>query len=219
MKTTYNYDGTIMVSGSSKEERFERIWGGIGFPGTDPGYLCVIGERTDGRYHALWELRGSLAELGEAAVEAKHRLLTDVFWIDGSDEIAAAYFRTLEGLTRPPGVSQRKDPIGLMREPALRYSSQSEQDTVVAAVPERLVSHFRSALDMTRGLINSGKLLVHAQNCPVLLYTLRQPVDDVVGSPVSRAIVWVLSGLETSSVHDNPLSDADDMWYATLGRS
>ncbi len=218
MKARHHADGTIMVSGSSGEEQFERIWAGIGVSGADPGYLSVVGERTDGRYHALWEAQGSLSELGEAATEAKNRLLVDLFWIDGSDEIVSVYFRALAGLTGSP-VGQ-KLPLrslyeGKTKAPPLR---ESEHDAVIASVPDRVVSHFPSALDMTRGLINRGKLLVHAQNCPVLLYTLRQPVDDIVSSPISRALVWVLHALEMSTGPDDPLSDCEDRWYENFRR-
>jgi hypothetical protein len=89
---------------------------------------------------------------------------------------------------------------------------------VVAAVPERVSNNYRSSLDLTRDLLNEGKLLVHAQNCPILLYTIRQPLEDIINSPVSKALVWVLTALENSTGSDEPLSEADGMWYATLTR-
>ena len=91
-------DGTIAVTGTKGTESFNRIWAGVGWPENAAGYLCVLGERVDGRYHALWEKNGGLWELGVAAVEVKDRFLIDCIWVDARDAVATSYLRTLPGL-------------------------------------------------------------------------------------------------------------------------
>ena len=98
MHAEYLDDGTLAISGATRVETFERIWAGIGWPDLDPGYICVVGERTDGRYHALWEKQGGLWEIGRAAVEAKDSFLVERVLVDTRDELATSYLRTLDGL-------------------------------------------------------------------------------------------------------------------------
>ena len=104
MHAQHLQDGIIAVTGTVREERFTRIWAGIGWPDRDAGYLCVVGEREDGRYHVLSEFLGGLSELGRAAIEAKDRLLVENVWVDGRDAVATSYLRTLDGLCAPPVV-------------------------------------------------------------------------------------------------------------------
>ena len=134
MQASYLPDGIIAVTGAVREERFTRIWAGIGWPDRDPGYLCVVGEREDGRYHALSESLGGLSELGRAAIEAKERLLVENIWVDGRDAVAASYLRTLEGLCGYQDTPKsRPTPVGCgdQREP--HHSRSFANDAVPPA--------------------------------------------------------------------------------------
>jgi hypothetical protein len=243
MHAKYLQDGTIAVSGTVREERFTRIWAGIGWPDRDAGYLCVVGEREDGRYHALSEYSGGLSELARAAIEVKDRLLVENVWVDGRDAVATSFLRTLDGLcgyqdtpkTRPNPVGcgdQREPhhpessstdavpPHGMRAHHILRNRpyTHEEHAAIVVAVPDRITSNFRSALEKTRGVIMASQLLIHQTRCPKLIYTLRQPLDEILKSPVMKALVWVITALEDHKENDTPPEDRPVPWYGNLPR-
>lgn len=219
MQAEYRDDGVIVVSGTVRAERFNRMWAGIGWPESDPGYLCVVGERTDGRYHALWEARGGLWEIGDAAVQAKDRFLLDRIVIDASDELASSYIRTVDGLSRCDDEALRNMPERTACPPRPSLVRAPGTDVVVAAAPKKVTAYYRTALDKTRGVIMNDRLLVHEKNCPRLMYTLRQPLDDLLRSPVMKGLVWVISALETVRAYDDPDEDLLGPWYANFGRN
>jgi len=219
MRADHLQDGTIGVSGTARIEIFNRIWAGMGWPERDAGYLCVVGERTDGRYHCIWEKRGGLWELGDAALEAKDRFLIDCIWVDARDDVAAAYLRTLHGLCfyddREGFFCKHSDP-SRPRSDVPRFRDL-QTTTAVMPVPERVLTNYRSALERVRGVIMTGRLLVHQVNCPVLVYTLRQPIDDLIGSTVMKGLVWVATALEdTRNVSPDYAPPAP--WYSNLPR-
>jgi hypothetical protein len=104
MRAEYLEDGTIAVTGSRSTEIFTRIWASVGWPDRDSGHVCVVGERTDGLYHCLWEKSGGLLEIGTAVIAAKDLFLIDCVWVDSSDELATSYLRTL---AKPPASNRR----------------------------------------------------------------------------------------------------------------
>jgi hypothetical protein len=193
-------DATIAVCGATRTETFNRIWAGVGWPEKNPGCVCVVGERTNGLYHCLWEKLGGLKEIGESIISAKDRFLVDRVWVDGRDELATSYLRTLDGLCF------YEDRANLARSldaaiPKRHWPSLSDPETTAAvvAVPDRVVSNFRSALEKTRAVIMTGSVVIHESGCPRLVYTLRQPLNDLMGSPIMKALVWVISALDRSS--------------------
>lgn len=219
MRAEYLEDATIAVSGATRIETFNRIWAGVGWPDRDSGYVCVAGERTDGLYHCLWEKLGGLWEIGEAIIAVKDRFLVDCVWVDTRDELATSYLRTLEGLCfygdhgTPVGSPEGTGPK--RRWPHFRGP---ETTATVAAVPSRVVNNFRSALEKARGVIMAGSLVIHEPHCPRLVYTLRQPVHDLMGSPVMKALVWVVSALEAAR-GAGPLDfNPSDPWYTNFSR-
>jgi hypothetical protein len=228
MHAEYLQDSIIAVSGTVREERFVRIWAGIGWPDRDAGYLCVVGEREDGRYHVLSEFLGGLAELGRAAIEAKDRLLVENIWVDGKDAVAASYLRTLDGLCAPPGAKGDNLPsppfakAHNLNPPFTKggYGGilHDEHTAIVVAVPDRITGNFRSALEKTRGVIMAGNLLIHETRCPKLVYTLRQSLDEILRSPVMKALVWVITSLEDHKGNDIPPEANPDPWYGNLQR-
>lgn len=218
MKADLLEDGTIAVSGTIRSERFGKIWAGIGWPDLEPGYLCVVGERVDGRYNALWEKRGGLYEIGRAAVEAKERYLIDRIVVDARDELATSYLRTLPGLC-----FNKEDREATGRDRAFLSTAggvirdQGILVTVVGA-SERVLTNYRSALDTTRGIIVACRLLVHEPNCPGLLYALRQPLEDLLRSPVMKGIVWLVTALEHARGHETLDEGQCDPWYTNIFR-
>ena len=237
MQASYLPDGMIAISGTVREEKFTRMWAGIGWPDRDPGYLCVVGEREDGRYHALSESLGGLSELGRAAIEAKERLLVENIWVDGRDAVAASYLRTLEGLCgyqdtsrfsavevgaglkpAPTSASPANPAILNVSRRELGYWGILEHTANVVAVPDRIAGNFRSALEKTRGVIMAGNLLIHQTRCPKLIYTLRQPLDEILRSPVMKALVWVITALEDHKGNDRPPEAGGEPWYGNLPR-
>jgi hypothetical protein len=243
MHAKYLPDGAILVTGAVREERFVRIWAGIGWPDRDVGYLCVVGEREDGRYHVLSEYSGGLSDLGQAAIDAKDRLLVENIWVDGRDAVATSYLRTLDGLCgyqdtpkscpTPVGCGDQREPHhsrscandalpphgmpGRHILPTRQYT-HDRHTAIVVAVPERITANFRSALEKTRGVIMAGNLLIHETRCPKLIYTLRQPLDEILKSPVMRALVWVITALEDHKGDDTPPGENPDPWYGNLPR-
>jgi hypothetical protein len=219
MRAEYLEDSTIAVSGSKRTETFTRIWAGVGWPDGDSGYVCVVGERTDGLYHCLWEKSGGLWEIGEAIVVAKDRFLIDCVWVDTGDELATSYLRTLEGLCFYE--NQGKQPASFAGTGSKsRWPDFRDADTTasIVAVPSRIANNFRSALEKTRGVIMTGKLMIHESNCPKLVYTLRQPLHDLLASSVMQALVWVVSALDAAT-DSGPLDfDPASQWYANFSR-
>ena len=217
MKAEFLHDGTIGVSGRSRIEKFDRIIAGIGWPDVDPGYICVVGERTDGRYHALWEKRGGLWEIGDAAREAKDRFLIDCIMVDTRDELAASYLRTVDGLCFHQEDGNKRPIGGAVSNTGGNFGDR-EAVAALIPVPERVTSNYRSALEKARGVIMAGRLMVHEPNCPILVYTLRQPLDELLRSPVMRALVWAVSALEVTRGSENVGGESRDPWYTNLAR-
>ncbi|MFC1834696.1 hypothetical protein ACFL2Q_08175 [Thermodesulfobacteriota bacterium] len=218
MRARLLQDDTIAVSGMSRILEFNKIWAGLGWPDVGLGYLCVVGEREDGCYHALWEKRGGLWELGEAALEAKERLLVDRIMVDTNDELSASYLRTREGLCYnedPARVPAGTPPVNPSRYERVRSKGI---ETTVAPVLAPIVRNYRSALEKTREAIMTGKLFVHEGNCPIMVYTLRQPLEDLLRSPVMRALVWVVTALEIDRGSGDVGDDLQNPWYKNFSR-
>ncbi len=220
MRAQYLEDGNIAVSGTSRTETFTRIWAGIGWPDRESGYLCVMGEKPDGRYHALWEKTGGLWELGDAAVHAKDRFLIECFWVDARDSLASSYLRTIDGLCF------HEDPIPAhltaVGTPFRRVRDQRIVPEIptaaVVPVSDRVIDNFRSALEKTRGVIMKGQILIHEANCPKLVYTIRQPLDDLIHSPTMKALVWVVTALEIAKGCEAEENQRSGPWYTNFSR-
>ncbi len=219
MRAEYLEDGTIAVCGSKSTETFDRIWAGVGWPDRDSGYVCVVGVRTDGPYHCLWEKSGGLWEIGEAIIAAKDLFLIDCVWVDASDELATAYLRTIEGLSFYDNKGMK--PVSFAGAGAKRrwpHFRNADTTATIAPVPARIVDNYRSALEKTRGVIMAGKLMIHESNCLKLVYTLRQPLQDLLASPVMKALVWVVSALDAAN-GAGPLDlEPSRPWYASFSR-
>ena len=80
----------------------------------------------------------------------------------------------------------------------------------VVPVPERATANYRSALERTRGVIMAGNLMIHEANCPKLVYALRQPLEDLLRSPVMKALVWVITALEDAKRSTDSAASASD---------
>jgi hypothetical protein len=201
-------DGTIIVRGSSSERKFSVICGGVGWPEGDPGYFLVVGLREDGRYHCLWEKQGRLWELGEAIREGQSAFLLDCVWADAADKLGMAYLRNLNTVTI------ERDGAG----PELKSVLEKVEPAVVVAVRENVTAHFGCALEKIREIMMRGGLLVHEANCPNLIHSLRRPWRDLLQSPVIRALVYVISGLESGKGASNA-GRFTEPWYGNISRS
>ncbi len=215
MRSEYLEDGTIAVTGTKGAERFNKIWAGIGWPESESGYLCVLGERVDGRYHVLWEKGGGLWELGTAAVEAKDLFLINCIWVDAGDAVATSYLRTLSGLCFHEEPSERgcATATGAGSKAKAPRSIEGRITATVAPVSERATANYRSALEKARGVIMAGNLMIHEANCPKLVYTLRQPLEDLPRSPVMKGLVWVITALEAAKRGGETEASTLDRWY------
>lgn len=218
MQAQFQTDGTIAVSGTTRIETFDRIWAGIGWPDKEPGCICAVGRRLDGRLHALWEKRGGLWEMGEAALEAKNRFLVERVMVDAGDELATSYLRTLDGLCFSEMDEQYESNDTTYSRLSVDYRTPPGALTTVVPVPDRITGHYRSALEKTRGVIIAGRLLVHEANCPKLVYTLRQPLDELIRSPVMKALVWVVAVLDEYGEADSATDAVSLPWYANVPR-
>jgi hypothetical protein len=220
MKTEYLPDSTLAVSGTTRVEKFNKIWAGIGWPDREDGYICVAGERLDGRYHCMWEKPGGLWELGEAAVEAKDRFLVDRIWVDAGDELSTSYLRTLDGLSFYDEEDDYPDGSWIPARPASRRDHFRDLGTVatVSPIPERIAANYRSALETIKGLVMKGGLIIHESNCPRLLYVLRQPLQEMLASPVTKGLAWVIAALEISRGVSGAGLDEHSPWYGNLPR-
>ncbi len=184
-------DGDIRVRGASRDELFTVINAGVGWSAEQPAAIVVLGLRLDGRFHALEEAGGSLFEITDAAVEFADRLLVDTFLIDATDRVAADYFR--------------------------RTAVKGRQ--VVRAVPVRIITNFRSALEHARGLLLNDSAIINERLCPTLLYSLRQNQDYAMRAPVVRALVYALLALQDRNTMDDvALRPTDSGWYRNRRR-
>jgi hypothetical protein len=220
MRAKYLEDGTIAVTGTKGKESFNRVWAGIGWPENEAGYLCVLGERLDGRYHALWEKNGGLWELGAATIEAKDRFLIDCIWADTRDAVATSYLRTLSGLCfHEEPLKERFTSADGVDTRARAWRSIPERITAtVLPASDRTTGNYRSALENTRGVILAGNLLIHEANCPKLVYALRQPLEDLLRSPVVKGLVWVVTAFEHAKRSGDVEVSTPDPWYGNALR-
>jgi hypothetical protein len=200
-------DGTISVSGSSRIEKFHRIQAGLGVPEQDDGYLCVVGQRLDGRYHCLWEKSGSLADLGPALIESSRTLLVEQVFMDCSDRLALEMIRTF-------GVSDRCE----NSSQAPLFGQTPEELFIVRCAQDRLVLNFRTALEKTRVLIDGGRILIHEGNCPRLMQSMGLRIQELMTSSVMKALVWVVSALETAGSADKAPHINKAPWYGNFSR-
>lgn len=211
MKAKYNPDGVIAVSGDVHIVNFTKIWAGIGWPEREQGYLCVVGERDDGRWHAISEKRGGLWELGDAALQAKDELLVERIIVDTGDELSTSYLRTRRGLCFYDEVARESQiPAGAL--PSRSYAEPAGLATV-SPVSKKVADNYRSALEKTREVILKGRLLIYQANCPILVYTLRQPLEDLMKSPVMKGLVWVVTALETAKGNGDFGGEELNQWY------
>jgi len=164
---------------------------------------------------------GGLSELGRAAIEAKDRLLVENIWVDARDAVATSYLRTLEGLCGYEDIP-KSDPICPVLTTTcseMRQHKHDERTAIVVAAPDRITGNFRSALEKTRGVIMAGNLLIHETRCPKLIYTLRQPLDELLKSPVMKALVWVITALEDHKGNDTFQVQETEPWYGNLPKN
>jgi hypothetical protein len=89
---------------------------------------------------------------------------------------------------------------------------------VIAPVLSRVLENYRSALEKTRGVIMQGRLLIHETNCPGILYTLRQPLEDLLKSPIMKALVWVVTALESAQGNGDLTEANQEPWYMNVPR-
>ncbi len=201
-------DGTIAVHGSSSVQKFAAICAGLGWPNDEPGYFCVVGRREDGRYHCLWEKQGRLWELRETLNAAQSRFLLDCVWVDPTDELGISYLRNLNA----SGVDAERPGADSA------HVGQIVGQPVIAGVRKNVMENFVCALEKTREVIMLGALLIHETNCPKLVYSLRRPWKDLLQSPIIRALVCAISGLESSKGLSSAGS-ATQPWYCNISRT
>lgn len=218
MKARRLYDGSIALSGEHVTLAFSRIWAGVGWPDNEQGALCVVGESLERVYHAVGEWRGSLFELGDAAAAARRDYLVDYFWVDASDHVAVEYFRRLDSMCgHVPRL--RPDRRGSAAGPSLKSSTPPAEDCpAIVGVRAGYREHFRAALETVRVIAAARRLVVHEDLCPGLAFGLRRDLDYMLKSPVTKALVWVLTAMESASDHGTEDVVQHDPWYLNLPR-
>lgn len=202
-------DGTVEISGARGTEKFNRIEAGIGWPAKEDGYLCIAGERMDGKYHLLWEIQGGLWELGSQIPELTNRFMIDCIRADTDDGVAAAYLRSLNN-----SVMETARDHGEIK----RHLGRPELLPPIVPVPASMTGSFRSAVEQVRGIVMSGKVVIHRTNCKRLVTAMRQKVEDLMDSSVMKAFAWVILGMERSGTLA-PEETSDAGWYGNLDRS
>lgn len=218
VKAQYLWDNSIALSGRHTTLVFGRIWAGVGWPDTEQGALCVLGESLEGVYHAVGEWRGSLFELGSAAEVATRDFLVECFLIDASDEVSTAYIRRTDHLGEParaPGPQPRLWTKETLRP---RAAASTTVKPVVVGVRTRYRENFRAALETVRGIAAAHRLAVHQDLCPGLTFALRRDLDYMLKSPVIKALVWVLTAMESTRNHGIVESAPQDPWYHNVPR-
>ncbi len=218
MQARLLWDDSIAVTGEESTLVFNRVWAGVGWPEADQGAVCVVAESTERVYHALMEWRGSLYELGSAALTARTDLLVDSFLIDDSDEVSTAYFRGLEfcpGSLQTSG--KRRTNHEQLFMASSRKSSQADYPAIIGIRP-CFRDNFRASLETLRGIAASERLNVHQKHCPSLAFALKRDLDFLLRSPVVKALVWALTAME--STRDKAVIEVwpEDGWYHNLSR-
>ena len=146
----------------------------------------------------------------------------DTFWIDSTDSVSTAYFRGADGPLGPLDTGKR--PVGktftLGTISANRPGKGRELDSapIVRSVSDAILRNFRSALERVRGMIAVEQALINEKRCPSIMYTMRQPMDYALSSPVMAALALGL--LSMVGAGDNKYAlGMQRQWYDNRRRS
>lgn len=216
MKAHLLYDGSIAMTGKQSTLIFTRVCAGVGWPESEQGALCVLAESMDGVYHAMAEWRGSLYELGTAAVNACKDLLVDIFWIDASDEVSTLYFRHLDfSLGKIHHAKSPRRSTRLHHAESTKTINAVEGPSIVG-VKASFRENFRASLETVRGIAASQRLAVHRECCPTLYSAMNRDLDYLLTSPVVRALVWAITAMEATREQAGVNTGSDNVWYHNL---
>ncbi len=196
LRARYESDGTVAVAGLRTVERFSGMWAGVTAPGEFPGYFLVVGERSDGRFHCLWEKEARLAELREPVGRTCAAMLVDCLWLNCPEEADLAAFR-----------------VALTGE----WVGKASQEPVIARVPARFRAGFASGLETVAEMIQDGRLVVFEALCPRLLYEIRRPRAELMTSNVIQTLVLTVSVLEHLRTGCDP-GPPEQLWYGNRPR-
>jgi hypothetical protein len=152
-------------------------------------------------------------------MDATKSFFIERIMVDANDELSTSYLRNYDGLCFHKAESQGASylPYGSIAPPRVRRAGPPLP--IVSPVQERIGANYRAAMEQTRGVIMNGKLLVHEAQCPILVYTLRQPLDEILPSPVMKALVWVITAFEQSQSGDTPDRMDSNTWYSNVERN
>jgi hypothetical protein len=191
LKARYECDGMLAVAGLRSVERFSGMWAGVTAPGESPGYFLVVGERSDGLFHCLWEKEARLAELRKTVSRTCSAMLVDCLWLNSREDPDIATFR-----------------MALMGT----EDEKGSPPPVIAGVPERFRAGFASGLETVREMMREGRLLVFEALCPRLLYEIRRPRAELMTSNVIQTLVLTVGVLEYLRMGCDP-GPPEQPWY------
>lgn len=217
MSTIMLSDGLIQIKTSCKTMAFARIFGSLAWPQHASGHFVVIGEKRDGCFRVLAETSGGLLELGKAALRAKSVYMTDSIIVDDSDTVSTTSLRNLEGLTFTPRPIDNKRLVVDRRK---RRPDLDELRDGVAVIPvaREITGNYRGALERTRVLIMTRRIIIDENDTPSLAHDLTQPMNFVLESAPVRALVLASGSMENYACMEYS-GRMTKMWYKNMARS
>ena len=195
----------------------DRIFASLAWPQQQAGHFIAIGVKQDGRFRVLSETSGGLLELGEAALRAKSDYMMDSIMVDERDTVSTTGLRNLEGLcfVTPPDTHRRR----VVDRRRRRVDFEDLRDSV-AVIPagREITGNYRGALERTRVLIMTHRIIVDENDTPTLAHDLTQPMNFVLESAPVRALVLATGSIQTGVSMEFPV-DFSRTWYKNMPRS
>lgn len=211
-------DGSIDITTPDSTMLFEKTFASLSWPDEAPGHLLVLGVFPDGLLRVLSERSGGLFELGAHAIEYRKEFLIDMVIVDDRDRVSTLAMRSLEGLAfdmRNPGHEPARPLQAGGREPA---SPLSQDAVCICPASSEILNCYRGALERTRALILSRRIIIDESVCPELAQELIQPMGSVLNSAAVRALVLASGMIPNHGAPEPHASGHKRSWYMNRRR-
>lgn len=210
-------DGLIEIKTTGKTLVFERIFASLAWPQQTAGHFIVIGVKQDGSFRVLSESAGGFLELGKSALRAKTDYMTDSIIVDDCDTVSTMSLRNLDGLCFMPDGRPKRQNVVDWRRRRDHFADLRDGVAVIPAARE-IKNNYRGALERTRVLIMTRRILIEENDTPSLAHDLTQPMNFVLESVPVRALVLASGSMETIASREYPGSFSR-VWYKNMPRS
>lgn len=189
----------------------------------------VLGKCPDSSFELLWEIQakapGDLLSLGIELTNMKDLLRFQDILItpEESADQYKRFLRSLDGLTEYQILGQ-EDPYNPL---TIKWAHDIEHwphfvDRRTTAglvnVPLHIITDFPSSVNSVRQLWNAGRFRIEQRHCPMSLVSMQLPYDDLVESPLARAIIQGVATLTLWNEQTGSVGSVNnEPWYGNRG--